>query len=561
MKTTKKVIAMLLAATATMSMVACGGNDGEGENVCEIKALISGYDVDWLDAAATAFNTAFKDEGYEVKITLKDSSINANQEILSPKRNTTDLYFENNNINTLIEKSRSVLGSNGGALLEDLSDVLDSKAINAKGEEEGDIIRNRLDEKILGACKYAGTLNGFDGYYGLPMGKSATGVYVNKKVLEQKGYTLDDFLTTDGLLNVVQELAPANPLDETAFFPVAWSGLKAPGYWDYLAQVLFAQYTGLENYDNFWDFIPTTGTQEDNGYTVYSDQGILEALNVIEELENTDYAVPGTSSMDHIGAQARVFMGNSLMVVSGDWIYKEMEKDFGQYLNDVVAIKTPVLSAVGVKLGLCGSEHAEVENQVMESCANCESALKSIVKDIDGNTLMNEEIAAKHTGVSVEDVQIIRERRGYYLDQAGISVAIPSYANAKDVAKKFLRFMYSTDGAKIYQQNTHEWLTVKEIEKADTSALSEIDRLIYEKKNLDSSIGLRMDTSNVMRSQNTGMGLSAAYGSPLIYSNLAYSHSTNGNPSVTAEIAFQAGKRTAKNNWNDWLANAGLNQR
>ena len=561
MKNVKKLVAMLLATTATMSMVACGGNDGEGENVCEIKALISGYDVTWLDAAATAFNTAFKDEGYEVKITLKDSSINASQEILSPKRNTTDLYFEGNNINTLIEKSRSVLGSKGGALLEDLSDVLDGKAINAQGKEEGDTIRSRLDEKILAMCKYTGTLSGFDGYYGLPMGKSATGIYVNKKVLTQKGYSTDDLLTTDGLLKVVEELAPANPLDETQFFPVAWSGLKAPGYWDYLAQVLFAQYTGLENYDNFWDFIPATGTQEDNGYTVYSDQGILETLNVVEELENTDYAVPGTSSMDHIGAQARVFTGNSLLVVSGDWVYKEMEKDFGQYLNDVIPIKTPILSALGVKLGLCGSEHTEVENQVMESCANCESALKAIVKDIDGNTLTNEEIVANHTGASVEDVQIIRERRGYYLDQSGISIAIPSYANAKDVAKKFIRFLYSTDGAEIYQKNTHEWLYVKEIEKADTSALSEIDRLIYEKKNLDSSIGLRMDTSNVMRSQNTGMGLSPEYGSPLIYSNLAYSHSTNSNPSVTAEGAFEAGKRKAKNNWQDWLANAGLNQR
>ena len=446
-------------------------------------------------------------------------------------------------------------------MLEDLSDVLDSKAINARGEEEGDTIRNRLDEKILGMCKYTGTLNGFDGYYGLPMDKSATGVYVNKNVLTQKGYTMDDLLTTDGLLNVVHELAPANPLDETVFFPVAWSGLKAPGYWDYLAQVLFAQYTGSENYDNFWDFIPTTGTQEDNGYTVYSDQGILEALNVIEELENTDYAVPGTSSMDHIGAQSRVFTGKSLIVISGDWIYKEMEKDFGQYLNNVIPIKTPVLSALGVKLGLCGNVHAEVENQVIGSCANCESALKSIVKDIDGNTLTDVEIATKYKGASVEDVQIIRERRGYYLDQTGISVAIPSYANAKDVAKKFLRFLYSTDGAKIYQHNTHEWLAVKEIKKADISSLSEIDRLIYEKKNLDSSIGLKMDTSNVIRSQNTGMGLSAAYGSPLVYSNLAYSHSSNSTPSVTAEIAFEAGKRTAKNNWNDWLSNAGLNQR
>lgn len=555
-----RIMATALATISAFTMVACGGGKGEGENVCEIKALISGYDVEWLGEMVTAFNAAFKDEGYEVKVTLTDSDIGAAQEILSPKRNTTDLYFEGNNINTLIERSRSVLGRNGGALLEDLTDVLDSKAINAQGQEEGENIRDRIDPKVLEMCKYSGTLTGFDGYYGLPQTKSATGVYINKKVLVEKGYSTDDLLTTNGLLKVISELAPANPLDETAFFPVAWSGLKAPGYWDYLAQVLFAQYTGLTNYDNFWDFIPQTGTLEDNGYTVYSDQGILEALNVVEELENKDLAVPGTSSMDHIGAESRVFTGKSLMVVSGDWIYTEMKKDFGQYLNDVIAIKTPVLSSLGVKLCLCGKTHQELENETLNDCADCETLLKAIVKHIDDNTLTDEQIATE-VGVSAEKVVTIRERRGYYFGQASVGIAIPSYANAKSVAKKFIRFMYSSDGIKIYQKNTHDWLAVSEIEKVDTSTLSEIDRLIYEKKNLDNSIALHADTSNVMRSQNLGMGLSPEHGSPLIYTNLAYSHSTTTNPTVTAENTFIAGKRKAKNNWQDWLANAGLNQR
>ena len=550
----KKILAMILVVISVLSVVACTGKQTSG--VCEIKALVSGYGVDWLHAAVAAFNDAFKNKGYEVKVTLTDSDINAAQEILSPKRNTTDLYFDSNNINTYIEKSRSVLGSKGGALLEDLTDLLNSKAVNLKGEEEGDIILNRLDEEFLAMCKYTGRLNGFDGYYGTNVGKMATGVYVNKKVLTQKGYSLNDLLTTDSLLKVVAELAPANPLDENEFFPISWSGLKAPGYWDYLAEELFAQYTGKKNFDNFWDFIPQTGTLEDNGWQVYTDRGIYEALKVVEELINTDLSVPGTASMEHIAAQSRVFTGKSLLVVSGDWIYKEMEKDFSQYIDDVVPIKTPMLSALGVKLQLCGSTHAEGD-----VCANCDEILKNIAIDVDELILSDAEIAQKHPSVSATTVAAIRERRGYYLVEYGPNTFIPSYSDAKETAKMFLRFLFSSDGERIYQENTHEWGCAESIIEPDLDSLSEIDKAIYLKKKSDNVTSLRKDTSSVMRSQNRGLGLAPEYGSPYIYSYLAYSHSTSKNPSVTAESAFTASKRKAEDSWLDWLANAGLNQR
>ena len=119
-KTLRKSLAMLLAGSSIFSMAACNNNETDS-NVCEIKGLVSGYGVDWLYAAEEAFNTAFKDKGYEVDVVLTDNDINAAQEILSPKRNTTDLYFESNQINNLIERSRSVLGAKGGALLEDLT--------------------------------------------------------------------------------------------------------------------------------------------------------------------------------------------------------------------------------------------------------------------------------------------------------------------------------------------------------------------------------------------------------------------------------------------------------
>lgn len=74
--------------------------------------------VDWLTAAAAKFNEVYRDEGYEVVITLTDAEINATNEIKTPNRCTTDIFFEYNNVNALINQSRAILKKDGVALLD-----------------------------------------------------------------------------------------------------------------------------------------------------------------------------------------------------------------------------------------------------------------------------------------------------------------------------------------------------------------------------------------------------------------------------------------------------------
>ena len=561
-----KAVGIALASLFAFSAAACNNNTLPNEpesNVAEVKAVVAGYGVDWLTAAAAKFNEMYAEEGYEIRITLTDTEINAQNEITTPNKNTADLYFEYNNIDNLIDRSRNILKETGASLLEDLTDVYTAKAIGEDKQEQGKPIGERLDSRAEDFCSYTGVLSGYDGVYALPTQGGTTGLYVNMKTLREKGYTSDDLLTTDALLNMVEELAPADPLDTTAFFPVAWSGLKAPGYWNYLCQILIAQYTGATRYENIWNFVPANGTVVDQGYTVYQERGIYEALKVTEELENRDYAVPGTTSLTHTAAQARVFKGESLMMVSGDWIYKEMEKDYPALLDDVIAVKTPVISALGVKLGLCGTAHAMPDKTSDDveiadvSCDACETKLLAIVKAVDEGTMTDAEIASAQ-GVGADKVATIRASRGYYQGSTCKAVAfIPSYSNAKKVAKLFLRFLMSDDGNAIYNEHTYSYFDIQHITPLDPAEMNEREKAVYDKMYDENSSPVYEDESSRLRSV-ANVAFYPQEGTLInAYTGLSYSHS-NGKPTFTAKSIYEGNIKYARLNWQDWLQAARL---
>ena len=153
--------------------------------------------------------------------------------------------------------------------------------------------------------------------------------------------------------------------------------------------------------------------------------------------------------MDHITAESRVATGKSLMVVAGDWMYKELEKDYSEYYGNVLPIKWPVISALGVKLGLCGASHA-----AGDECSACNVKLREIVKAVDEGKTDAEIVSA--LGATEAAVKAIREARCQYMLGEGLVVAsVPAYSDAKKGAKLFLRFMYSDEGMRIFRSKTY----------------------------------------------------------------------------------------------------------
>ena len=186
-----RTFTMIMSTLIAFSVIGCGDNSvntGEESKTCEVKAAIAGYGVDWLAEASKAFNEIYKDEGYKIKVTLTDTSINMENEILYPKRNTTDMYFEYNKINQLVDKSRNVFKNNTDCVLEDLTDVLNSKPIGADKKEQGEKLIDRIPAEVISGYKYTGRLKNFSGYYGLPFTGGTSGIFVNEKVLDAKIY-------------------------------------------------------------------------------------------------------------------------------------------------------------------------------------------------------------------------------------------------------------------------------------------------------------------------------------------------------------------------------------
>ena len=579
MKILKKITLFLLVGIMSLSVVACEkkvDNSVEAKQAL-IKAIITGYDNDWLKASITKFNELYKDEGYSVKLELEDSDIGSVSEIMRKNKNDTDLYFDYGKTNQLVESSYSIMREDGVCLLEDLSDVLDSVALNDnKKAESSENMRAKFPKELLDKGQYTGlsvSKEKYPGTYSIPYATSTTGMYVNKKALAKLGYSMDDLLTTDALLDMCEEIVKDYDVNSdeylNAFFPFAYAGLSAGGYPSYMIDYWLAQYMGEEDYLNFWNFIPKEGTMLENGYSVYSDYGILESLRAFADITNTDFVQPGYSSTHHLAAQGRVFVGTSntnyergsLMMVSGDWIYKESEKNYSEYLDDVIAIKAPIISTLGMKLGLCGSTHTvKVDDYTgrNEHCDACEQKLRAIVKlvdEFDYTQKTNAQIA-QEVGVSESAVKHIREARGYIIGSVGECYAfIPSYCNAKKVAKLFLRHLFSNDWQKVFEEKTY-CASLLDIDKeSDVNQMNDRELSLYQKMNSYNTKTIYPNKTNKIR---TAMGTDYPATSTNLgtYLGLIYSHKYS-TPQLTPENVFKTNMEYVEISWYDYLSAAG----
>lgn len=559
MKKRFKFLAGVLACFAAFGATACkktpietGETDGKR---IEVKVVVAGYGTDWLTALASRFNEIYKAEGYEVVITQTDTQDFAKNEISYPKKCTTDIFFEYNNIDDLLNKSYSILKQKNTALLEDLSDVYNSPAINANKQPEGKNIIDRMSPVVSENMKYYGMLKGFDGLYGIPWQGGYNGIYVNKIKLAEFGFTTDNLLTTDDLKAVINACAPekteAALTDPNGFFPVAWSQKVAPGYWDFMFQALMAQYEGTQSFENFVNFVPDEGTMKEKGYTVYEKRGILEALKVVEFLEDRDLCVPGTSSMDHVTAESRVATGKSLMVVAGDYMYKELEKDYSDYYENITPIKWPVISALGVKLGLCGTTH-----EAGAECSACNEKLREVVKAVDGGKT-NEEIE-NLLGVNATQVAAVREARCQYMGGSGtVAASIPSYSDAKKGAKLFLRFMYSDEGMQIFRSKTYVDLQASYTVEPAASEFEFVQKMYERNKTNDVLVHDSYYNSPIRRSGVAEFPKQETITN--LFTQLSYTHS-HGSPNAgfTPNEIYKDNISWVKANWTDYIRQAGL---
>ncbi len=212
-------------------------------------------------------------------------------------------------------------------------------------------------------------------------------------------------------------------------------------YWDYIGTVWWAQYEGIDSYNNFyygkyWD---SATSEWKLGAQIADARGrevALETLSTVLSSRN-GYIHPKSKDMDFTTAQ-RSFLNNGYLsdktkvafMVNGDWLENEMASALLSNPQDIAMMRAPVVSELIEKL----------------STVNSEATLSAVVKAVD-------EGKTSYDGVSAEDFARVKEARlMVYTATPNYPVGIPANRPAakKQLAKDFLVYLHSDRAQKIY---------------------------------------------------------------------------------------------------------------
>lgn len=518
----------LLCGAAT----ACTKSTPGGEDTLQIRCYKGGYGDDWLKELAKQFEKTFPGKKVEIVESSANVTEKSKNEILVPKKNNIDLYFTNgSNFYSIIEQSKKVLKTSGQVLLEDLTDVYNSKAIGFDGKEESETIASRMFAGYKEQMSYNGSLSKWVGkVYKLSWADAMTGLIANVKVLNK--YGLDIPVTTNDLVNCIETIAAHTKDDK--IYPYSWAGSNCPGYWSYLFETWFAQYSSSANYRNFMKCEPSSGDIQHEGYKVYEDVGILKGLEQMYEILDLRYSSNGSASKQHMTAQNEFLRGESGFIVDGDWMLDEMKDDYFEEAKDIRFMKTPILSVIGTECGLTEAE------------------FKAVVVAVDeGKT--DAELKALQPKLTDANIKRIRDARAVY-DCIGVThdMFIPSYADAKDTAKLFMRFMYSNDGCRVFRNKAYANLPLsyhKEAGDANTPYQQSLDKIYQGQLDMISGSG---DLNSVRSLSGLLIFNVSEWAHPVTYKAIMIDKNSS-KPAYSAQKIFEGEANYVKESWKNYM--------
>ncbi len=516
MRNLKKLIAVFLITIMTSSLVACGGNkdntkkdDYNGGKEVEISYWNSGMGTEFLDAMCKAFNAKQSDWYVTYNATAASSAVTATFPL--PDVDTFDLYMcgVNNDI----------------SYMATLDDVLDS---TADGDKK--TIREKFDVSHL---ENEVATDGH--YYSLTWGGGALAIVYNKALFDKAGIT-ETPRTTD-------ELAVAcDKLLENGITPLTHYMNDHGTYWDYLQEVWQAQYDGFDYYkNNFYGCTDDAGKSPSKEVLTKKD-GRYQVLKAMEKFITPEYVLPGSNSQDHITMQTKFLNEDIGMMVNGSWLSNEMEGT-GSVENFGV-MKTPVISGITEKLTTVKSD----------------TLLRKVISAIDAVTDGKEDVSNYQSGdgyvvdgkqISEEDWATVKAARGMVaVNYPQQTMFIPSYSDAVEGAKEFLRFFYSDEGYKIFMDNLHYTLPLElsegEIDRSEWNGFEKEMDAVFQ--NAETCI------SKYIRSRHKLF----LYGGADTYANYRFVVlfcAANSADRVTADEAWNEIVNRIDGNYEGWLAN------
>lgn len=409
----KKIAVLLFTCSLALAMFA-GCNTSEiddSEGTLNIFMLEGGFGTDFMAEWIKAFNAIEGNEDISVNYYYDvEASTRATNYLANPSENPYDLFLTGG----IGFKTQAETGN-----LVDISDVYEE-------------FENPLREEFAQVGLYNGK------YYMVPWASGPCGIVYNTQLLP------DDLVpnTTDELIQLCRDICGGKIETAKDVAPFVWAGKNAGDYWQYVTDVWWAQYEGLENYYAFWSL----NGNDPNGYTVYGQQGILKSYEVMEQLlsKSNGFSLHGSDTKEHTPAQTNFMQGQAVMIPVGDWLENEMKNSYSDVTNYKL-MKTPVISALGKELELAGSGASDAEH---------DAKLSQIVALVDENKT-DKEISGL-TGIDEAKIKIVSEARNLITNiGANHQAYIPSQSNAVEEAKAFLKFMSGEEANRIFREYAH----------------------------------------------------------------------------------------------------------
>ncbi len=434
----KKILALLLSAVMLLCLFGCTdstGGDGEDElaqyadrskkfTLCYYEG---GYGADWLRAVVKDY---MDNVNQDVYISLKASTDNSvAREKITSQTGTYDLYYIEVD---MFKKS---------AVLEELSGLFEMEVPGESGVK----VKDKIKPQWLDYYEEDGA------YYQMPatnfMGWNWT---YNKTLLDatfgEGQYKLPN--TTDEFFAMGDELFDNN------VFLTAFAGQDTTGGADYLRycyEVWFAQMTGMQGYDNYYNCMyNNNGTYElakDYPHHVVENKNAIEqtytlAQTLCQGKDGVEYIHAKSESLTFLDAQFLLnqggFRGAQEYPIAFYYNGASAEKEMMGYVEDGIisnqdirVMKMPVISAI-----------IERTPSITD-----DATLSAVIDYVDGAA------SQLPAGVTQEDAAIIAEARSMMAELVCREFVITKNAQNKEEIKEFLAYLTSDKAQLVAAQN------------------------------------------------------------------------------------------------------------
>ena len=441
-----KILTLFLTLAVGMPFAACGGKIDTGENCIDVCIYSAGYGTSWCEEILKDFVELdwVKEKYPGVKYTFlsTDQTGFIKNKIVASNNNHYDLLFGFDSD-----------APSDYSLLEDITESVYGAKVPDTDVPEAQ--RLTYAEKLFStyqkANKYVDETNG-EKYYTTSWAGGMNGIFYNEDILNDLGFDVPR--TTDELITICDKIYE-NRTDgiegDDVYEGYAFTQAKGLAYWTYMFPIWWAQYEGVTEYENFYKGIDSNGVVR--SYGIFDQIGRLYSLELFEEFLAYDVHLNPASLSDLYTfkhAQTQYLRGNGVFHVNGDWFENEM-KDIKAMLKAEEGVdysfklmRTPVISALGTKLGITDEELADTVDYV-DGVTDTMPVYSKI------GTVGSEEYNAQADYI----VSKVKEARGVvHSIGAGHMSFIPSYASDKDLAIDFLLYMATEEAQITYMEAT-----------------------------------------------------------------------------------------------------------